>query len=60
MKVLLSYAVKTFAAQENSLAEYYCKFWKKVSEKKETTRQLILLKNTLHCSFERVLLKRKI
>ena len=55
---LLSYAVKTFAAQENSLAEYYCKFWKKVSEKKETLA-INFVKEYIHCSLKESYLKEK-
>ena len=55
---LLSYAVKTFAAQENSLNEYYSKFWKKVSEKKETLA-INFVKEYIHCSLKESYLEEK-
>ena len=55
---LLSYAVKTFAAKENSLDEYYCKFWKKVSKEKETLA-INFVKEYIHCSLKESYLKEK-
>ena len=55
---LLSYAVKTFAVQENSLNEYYSKFWKKVSEKKETLA-INFVKEYIHCSLKESYLEEK-
>lgn len=55
---LLRYAVKTFAAQENSLNEYYSKFWKKVSEKKETLA-INFVKEYIHCSLKESYLEEK-
>ena len=57
-EVLLSSAVKMFAAKENALKNYYNKFWKKVSEEKETLA-INFVKEYLHCSLKESYLKEK-
>lgn len=57
-EVLLSSAVKMFAAKENALENYYNKFWKKVSEEKETLA-INFVKEYLHCSLKESYLKEK-
>ena len=57
-EVLLSSAVKMFAAKENALENYYNKFWEKVSEEKETLA-INFVKEYLHCSLKESYLKEK-
>lgn len=57
-EVLLSSAVKMFAAKENSLDKYYYKFWKKVSEEKETLA-INFVKEYIHCSLKESYLEEK-
>ena len=57
-EVLLSSAVKMFAAKENALENYSNKFWEKVSEEKETLA-INFVKEYLHCSLKESYLKEK-
>ena len=57
-KDLLSYSCTEFAAEENSLENYYNKFWGKVSEEKETLA-INFVKEYLHCNLKESYLEEK-
>lgn len=57
-KNLLSYSCSEFSAEDNALENYYNKFWKKVSEEKETLA-INFVKEYIHCSLKEYYLKEK-